>query len=157
MTAITPAPTPTISGVPVFGYTLAAVLGTWANGVTFTYQWKRDNVAIVSATSSTYLVGIADVGHAISVTVTGTKAGYDVTSVTSSATALITNYILPSNGDNNWDVPLSNSIVNLDTRLTTVENTTTTLSTLSNVRITNPTDGQVLKYQASTGLWINSN
>jgi hypothetical protein len=28
---------------------------------------------------------------------------------------------------------------------------------LHNVKITNPTDGQVLKYQASTGLWINSN
>lgn len=28
---------------------------------------------------------------------------------------------------------------------------------LHNVKITNLTDGQVLKYQASTGLWINSN
>lgn len=31
------------------------------------------------------------------------------------------------------------------------------LEELHNVKITNPTDGQVLKYQASTGLWINSN
>jgi hypothetical protein len=29
------------------------------------------------------------------------------------------------------------------------------LDELHNVKITNPTDGQVLKYQASTGLWIN--
>ncbi len=29
------------------------------------------------------------------------------------------------------------------------------LEELHNVKITNPTDGQVLKYQASTGLWIN--
>ena len=29
------------------------------------------------------------------------------------------------------------------------------LQDLDNVKITNPTDGQVLKYQASTGLWIN--
>jgi hypothetical protein len=28
---------------------------------------------------------------------------------------------------------------------------------LHNVKITNPQDGQVLKYQSSTGLWINSN
>lgn len=28
---------------------------------------------------------------------------------------------------------------------------------LHNVKITDPQDGQVLKYQASTGLWINSN
>lgn len=31
------------------------------------------------------------------------------------------------------------------------------LEELHNVKITNPQDGQVLKYQASTGLWINSN
>lgn len=31
------------------------------------------------------------------------------------------------------------------------------LEELHNVKITNPTDGQFLKYQASTGLWINSN
>jgi hypothetical protein len=30
------------------------------------------------------------------------------------------------------------------------------LEELHNVKITSPTDGQVLKYQASTGLWINS-
>lgn len=29
------------------------------------------------------------------------------------------------------------------------------LDELHNVKITNPTDGQVLKYQASTGLWVN--
>lgn len=29
------------------------------------------------------------------------------------------------------------------------------LEELHNVKITNPTDGQVLKYQASTGLWVN--
>lgn len=31
------------------------------------------------------------------------------------------------------------------------------LEELHNVKITNPTDGQFLKYQASTGLWVNSN
>lgn len=31
------------------------------------------------------------------------------------------------------------------------------LDELHNVKITNPTDGQVLRYQASTGLWVNSN
>jgi hypothetical protein len=31
------------------------------------------------------------------------------------------------------------------------------LEELHNVKITSPTDGQVLKYQASTGLWINAN
>ena len=31
------------------------------------------------------------------------------------------------------------------------------LEELHNVKITDPQDGQVLKYQASTGLWINSN
>ena len=31
------------------------------------------------------------------------------------------------------------------------------LDELHNVKITNPQDGQVLKYQASTGLWVNAN
>lgn len=31
------------------------------------------------------------------------------------------------------------------------------LDELHNVKITNPTDGQYLRYQASTGLWVNSN
>lgn len=30
------------------------------------------------------------------------------------------------------------------------------LEELHNVKITNPQDGDVLKYQASTGLWINA-
>ena len=30
------------------------------------------------------------------------------------------------------------------------------LDELHNVKITSPTDGQVLKYQASTQLWINA-
>jgi hypothetical protein len=31
------------------------------------------------------------------------------------------------------------------------------MNEMHDVKITNPQDGQVLKYQASTGLWINSN
>ena len=47
------------------------------------YQWKRDGAAIGGATGSTYTTVTADVGHAITVAVTGAKLGYDTTTQTS--------------------------------------------------------------------------
>ena len=45
------------------------------------YQWKRDGAAIDGATGATYTTATADVGHAITVAVTGAKLGYDTTTV----------------------------------------------------------------------------
>jgi hypothetical protein len=73
---ISPTSTPTITGSAVVGDTLTAHLGTWKAGVSFAYQWNRDGSAIAGAISSTYTLVGADVGLPITVTVTGSKAGY---------------------------------------------------------------------------------
>ncbi|MBS0155651.1 MAG: cadherin domain-containing protein, partial [Nitrospira sp.] len=58
---------------------------------TFSYQWNRNGVAIVGATSSTYTLGDADVGAQISVTVSYTDGQGTNESVTSAPTAPVMN------------------------------------------------------------------
>ncbi|MEZ2390688.1 cutinase family protein [bacterium RCC_150] len=71
-------PTPTISGQAHVGGTLSASTGTWVPASTsLSYQWLRNGSPITNATGSTYLLVPDDLGTSISVTVTGTKAGYD--------------------------------------------------------------------------------
>lgn len=79
------APTPWVTGAPAtFGTTLTAKTGTWApGGATLKYQWKRNGVNISGATKSTYRVTAADMVKTITVTVTGTKAGYQTSVRTS--------------------------------------------------------------------------
>ncbi|WP_170297001.1 hypothetical protein [Agromyces salentinus] len=84
------APTPTISGTRTVGKTLTAVPGTWApSGVALTYQWKRAGVPITGATKSTYVLTAADLGKPLTVTITGTKAGYTTLAKNASSTGLI--------------------------------------------------------------------
>lgn len=69
--------TPTIGGTTKVGSTLTARPGVWApSPVSLTYQWKRDGVNISGATGKTYKLAAADRGRRITVTVTGTKSGY---------------------------------------------------------------------------------
>jgi len=57
---------PVVSGTVKIGQTLTTTNGTWAGGPgSYTYQWKRDGVDIVGATSSTYVVTGLDVGPLI--------------------------------------------------------------------------------------------
>jgi hypothetical protein len=72
---------PTISGTARAGSTLTASDGTWSNTPTsFTYQWQRcasDGTAcgdINGATSKTYTLVAADVGHTVRVVVTAANA-----------------------------------------------------------------------------------
>ncbi|MDN4613748.1 hypothetical protein P5G50_04710 [Leifsonia sp. F6_8S_P_1B] len=99
---------PSISGKPVVGSTLTAKQGTWtAQGASFAYRWLRDGrpievpaapaasgasalAAVVAqpaaaATGATYTPTAADAGHAISVRVTASLAGYDDGTATSAA------------------------------------------------------------------------
>ncbi len=88
---LTATPNPTISGTAKAGATLTAVPGSWAPApVSFGYQWLRDGKSISGATAATYLLQSADIGTAISVKVTGTKAGYNSVSRTSASTAKVT-------------------------------------------------------------------
>jgi hypothetical protein len=85
-----PAPVPAITGPAKVGSTLTAVPGTWGPApVALTYQWKANGVAITGATAATYKVAAAHRGKTLTVTVTGTKAGYTTKSKTSVATAKI--------------------------------------------------------------------
>ena len=84
---LTTAPTPTISGTTKVGSTLTAGLGTWAPAsITLKHQWKRAGVAITGATVRTY----ADIGKALTVSVTGLKTGYSSVMKTFAATAAVT-------------------------------------------------------------------
>lgn len=83
--------TPRISGTARVGHTLTAKPGAWSpKGVTFTYQWLRSGVPITGATSSHHRVVPADAGTTLTVSVTGSKAGYASTTVVSRPTSLVT-------------------------------------------------------------------
>lgn len=80
---------PNISGTAAEDEILTAQNGGWLDVDTFTYQWIADATPIVGATSKTYTLTAAEVGKAITVTVTGTnEVGTD--SATSAATGDVT-------------------------------------------------------------------
>lgn len=82
---------PTITGTATNGSTLTAGNGTWTGreAPSFSYQWKRNGAAVAGRTAQTYLLGAADVGTTITVTVTGTNWAGSA-SATSAATAAVT-------------------------------------------------------------------
>jgi len=82
-------PTPLIGGVATVGKTIIATPGSWDSGVKLTYQWLRNGVLIQGATSKSYKLSSADLGKAITVGATGTKAGY--ASVTKQSDPVIIN------------------------------------------------------------------
>jgi hypothetical protein len=59
---------------PAVGDELSCSDGTWTNSPTFAYQWLRDGIAIGGATSSTYIVVVADEGKPLQCRVTATNA-----------------------------------------------------------------------------------
>jgi hypothetical protein len=67
---------PKLLGSGVVGALLAVDVGVWDSEVKLSYQWLRDGVAIDQATNSSYLVAPADLGSKISVSVTGSRAGF---------------------------------------------------------------------------------
>jgi peptidoglycan/xylan/chitin deacetylase (PgdA/CDA1 family) len=90
ITVVVTAGSPTISGTARVGRVLTANPGTWSPaGVTFTYQWLRNGVAISGATSRTYTVANADYLRMLSVRVTGTLAGSTATRTSSSLVILL--------------------------------------------------------------------
>ncbi|MER7608131.1 M4 family metallopeptidase [Nocardioides sp. NPDC127503] len=84
------AATPTIGGTRRVGYLLTAYPGSWKpSGITFSYQWLRNGVAISGATGKTYRLRSVDRNDRIRVRVTGRKAGYYTKTATSAATSTI--------------------------------------------------------------------
>ncbi len=86
--SLNPTPAPTVSGVTTVGQTLTATAGQWGPGsVSLAYQWFRGDKAIDGATSATYVLQPPDAGARLTVSVTGTKAGYTAITRTSNPTA----------------------------------------------------------------------
>jgi len=94
--ALLTAPVPKITGTAAVGWTLTVVPGTWTSGVTLTRQWYADGVAITGATAATFLPTTAQDGKAITVKVTGKKAGYATVTKTSAATLRVTRSSVPT-------------------------------------------------------------
>lgn len=70
-------PSPTLIGSLTVGSTLSLEMPAWTPQVdAATFVWKRDSTVIKGAGRSTYTLVAADKGKKISVTVTGSKAGY---------------------------------------------------------------------------------
>jgi hypothetical protein len=67
---------PVVSGLLTTGSTLSCTTGTWsvAPTITYAYQWRRGGVDIVGATSSTYVLVVADMYNNIDCLVTATNA-----------------------------------------------------------------------------------
>ncbi|UUZ60357.1 reprolysin-like metallopeptidase [Nocardioides sp. B-3] len=81
---------PTITGKPNRGQRLTASTAGWAPGnVTFSYQWLADGAPIAGATGSTFVLGKAQVGSSITVTVTGGAPYYESVAATSAATGAV--------------------------------------------------------------------
>ena len=84
------APTPTIAGAVTVGSTLTVTRGTWRpSGMRFTYRWRSDGAKIANATKKAFVLTRAQVGHRISVSVTGHKRGYKTVTRTSVQTASV--------------------------------------------------------------------
>lgn len=87
---ITNTTAPTVSGTPEVGATLSATGGRWSPRVdSRSYQWRADGTPLDGATGKTLEVTAAHVDKALSVTVTGVRAGYTPESATSAATAAV--------------------------------------------------------------------
>jgi len=83
------APVPTVAGVAKVGRILTAKPGVWTTGATLKYQWYAAGVAISGATKSTLTLTSAQVGRAVTVKVTGAKAGYTTVAKFGAGTAKV--------------------------------------------------------------------
>lgn len=93
---VTTVGTPTITGIARTGSTLTASPGVWAPSTAFAYQWYAAGVAIAGATSTTFTPSATQDGKAITVRVTGSKAGYGTVARTSAPTLKVMRYSTPT-------------------------------------------------------------
>jgi hypothetical protein len=79
-----------ITGLAQVGRQLAAQVGaSTPPDVTLSYQWRRDGSSITGATSRVRTLTAADLGHRLTVRVTGRKTGWTSATRTSAATAVV--------------------------------------------------------------------
>ncbi|MCH6231853.1 carboxypeptidase-like regulatory domain-containing protein [Microbacterium sp. CFH 31415] len=87
--------TPKITGTAATGNTLTVTPGAWTASTGFAYQWYADDAPITAATKSTFVPKATHVAKRISVTVTGTKAGYATVTKKAAATPKVTGFSVP--------------------------------------------------------------
>jgi hypothetical protein len=83
---------PSISGTPRLGETLTLDEGVFRpsdDNVQVVVQWLRDGEPVLNATGPTYALTALDLGHQMSAQVTLSRAGYQPTTLTAPATALV--------------------------------------------------------------------
>ena len=84
------APRPTITGTKRVGSTLTVSRGTWSPAPSSVkYVWKADGVTISTRTSNRFVIPARARGKHLTVTVTGSRAGYTAKSMTSTRTVTI--------------------------------------------------------------------
>ncbi len=62
---------------PAVGDVLSSTTSLWTPRATFSYQWFQDSSPISGATKATYTVVAADLGHTLSLKLTGSKINYE--------------------------------------------------------------------------------
>ncbi|WP_285100585.1 hypothetical protein [Promicromonospora sp. MEB111] len=84
------APRPTITGTKRVGSTLTVSRGTWSPApLSVKYVWKADGTTISTRTSNRFVIPARARGKHLTVTVTGSRAGYTAKSVTSTRNVTI--------------------------------------------------------------------
>lgn len=86
--------TPTITGSARVGSPLTATPGTWTDGATLSYQWRRAGAPIAGATKASYVAVAADAGKRLSVVVSGALPGYSAAGIASTDTAVVAKGVL---------------------------------------------------------------
>ena len=81
-------PIPSITGGPKVGSILLSNSMSWDSGVSLSYQWLRDGIPISGATALSYEPTSLDYSHQLSVSVTGSAAGYTSSTQTSSVVTI---------------------------------------------------------------------
>ncbi|GAA5147627.1 hypothetical protein GCM10023340_20320 [Nocardioides marinquilinus] len=77
---------PTVTGTPRVGVELTAAPGAWTPGTAFAYRWAVGGTDVDGATGATFTPRPADAGRTVTVTVTGTRDGYEPATRTSEPT-----------------------------------------------------------------------
>ncbi|MGH3456811.1 CHAP domain-containing protein [Aeromicrobium sp.] len=99
-------PVPKVDGAPKVGETLTAKAGTWTpSGVSLDYQWLRDGFIIKGADERTYKLTTNDVGHRMSISITGAKSGYASRTASSEPTAKVAGGAAPPKPPEDPDDP----------------------------------------------------
>lgn len=112
---------PVVTGNVVRGNTLLTTTGNWIgvpNDFIYTYQWQRNNSNVSGATTSSYVLGNADVGQTIrssvmATTATGSNIAYSLNSIILPELSTAPRNVVATSFNSTtarvtWDAPIDN-------------------------------------------------